>query len=111
MRRVCGHLATRLVDHLLQQHPLRGARLAGQFRGGCADAQEQGARADRLAAAIEPHHAALAGHEAAAGGCPQRGEADPFQPGHRNQHRGRVVGQVRCRRCSSRPVLLRCRSR
>ncbi len=60
--------------------------MPGQFGGGRADAQEQGTRADRIGAAIEPHHAALAGHETTAGGSAQRSEADAFQPRDRNQH-------------------------
>lgn len=50
-------------------------------------------RADRIRAAIQAHDAALAGDERAAGGRPERGEADAFHACHRDQHRVRVVGQ------------------
>ncbi|MCW0449192.1 hypothetical protein NB706_002026 [Xanthomonas sacchari] len=93
MRRIGGHAPARFGHQLVEQHPLRRARLAAQFQRIAAQVQVQRARADRVGAAVQAHHRALAGDEGAAGVGAERGEADAFHPCDRDQHRFGVVGQ------------------
>ena len=57
------------------------------------EADEQRAWSDRIGAAVQAHHAALAGDECFAYTGRQQGEAQAFHPRHRYQYRGGVVGQ------------------
>ena len=93
--RVRGNAPAHLVDQLVQQHPLRGARAAAEIGAFAAQGDEQGTRPDRIQAAVQPDRAALARDQRAAGAtaCRQQRPAEAFHAGHRDEDRLRVVGQ------------------
>ena len=79
MLRIRRDAAARFVDQLVEHHPLRRARVAGEFGRAAAEIDEQHARADRIEAAVQPHHAALAADDRTAGGrCPAPSRVQPM---------------------------------
>src|SRR3546814_10587213 len=76
--RIRRDAAAYFIDELVEQHPLRRERAAGQVCAVAAQLHEQQPRTQRGGAAVQAHHHALAADARAAGSAAgaEKGEAD-----------------------------------